>query len=114
MIKLWSFGARPPTKAPGRPPNPSPSKSQWYAVQLLPGTRCCTAVKAAARKRWLSAVAPRFPLPGCDVKTCECRYQHHADRRAGPRRRADRDALPRQYEGPERRVPRQDRRRPRK
>lgn len=118
MIKIWGFGAGPGiTKPPGiaRPNKVSetaPGKTRWDAVQLVPGTRCCTAVKMAARKRWLSAVAPRFPLPGCDLKTCECRYQHHADRRAGPRRRVDRDALPRQYEGQERRATRRDRRRP--
>ena len=106
MIKIWGFGSR------GKTPTATPKKSQWSAVSLVPGTKCCTAVKAAARRRWLSPVAPRFPLPGCDMKTCECRYQHHADRRAAPRRRADRDALPRQYEGKERRATRRDRRLP--
>jgi hypothetical protein len=118
MIKFWGFGSRPrPATPPGRRsdrPNKGPNKTEWYAVSLVPGRRCCSAVKAAARRRWLSAIAPRFPLPGCDLKTCECRYQHHADRRAGPRRRADRDALPRQYEGKERRTTRRDRRRPQK
>jgi hypothetical protein len=114
MIKIWNFGSRSGSATPpkGAPPDKAPEKSRWDAVQLVPGLRCCTAVKQAARKRWLSAVAPRFPLPGCDLTTCECRYQHHADRRAGPRRRADRNALPRQYEGQERRAPRRDRRRP--
>lgn len=107
MIKIWGFGSR-----SGAPPPGTPAKSRWAAVQLVPGLRCCAAVKLAARKRWLSAVAPRFPLAGCDLKTCECRYQHHSDRRAGPRRRADRNALPRQYEGAERRAPRRDRRQP--
>ncbi len=124
MIKLWGFGSRPPAatptktvrpnKARTRTPNTTPNKTEWYAVSLVPGPRCCTAVKVAARKRWLSAIAPRFPLAGCDVKTCTCRYQHHSDRRAAPRRRADRDALPRQYEGQERRATRRDRRRPEK
>jgi hypothetical protein len=107
MIRIWGLG-----KAPTKKPAAAPQKTQWRAVSLVPGARCCAAVKAAARRRWLSPVAPRFPLPGCDVKTCECRYQHHSDRRAGPRRRADRDALPRQYEGKERRATRRDRRLP--
>jgi hypothetical protein len=112
MIRFWGSGSRPP--GPPKTPGTTPKKTEWYAVSLVPGPRCCAAVKAAARKRWLSAIAPRFPLPGCDLKTCECRYHHHSDRRAGPRRRADRDALPRQYEGKERRATRRDRRRPQK
>jgi hypothetical protein len=114
MIKIWGFGPARPNKAPGKSPAATPPKTQWSAVSLVPGTKCCTAVKAAARRRWLSALAPRFPLPGCDMKTCECRYQHHSDRRGTPRRRADRDALPRQYEGKERRATRRDRRLPAK
>jgi hypothetical protein len=117
MIKFWGFGARPPASKPptrsARPtriPDTTPNRSQWYAVSLVPGKRCCAAVKYAARKRWLSAVAPRFPLSGCDVKNCECRYQHHADRRGTPRRSTDRDALPRQYSGEDRRATRRDRR----
>jgi hypothetical protein len=118
MIKIWGFGARPPASKPppnsarpGKTPDTTP-RTQWYAVSLVPGKRCCAAVKYAARKRWLSAVAPRFPLPGCDVKNCECRYQHHSDRRGNPRRATDRDALPRQYSGAERRLVRRDRRTP--
>lgn len=108
MIRFW--GLRSDKTGKTRPKRPN--QAQWSAVALVPGPRCCAAVKVAARKRWLSAVAPRFPLPGCDARVCECRYQHHSDRRAGPRRRADRDALPRQYEGQERRASRRDRRAP--
>lgn len=121
MIKIWRFSALPfaalsKTKvAPARPIKPiKPNKSKWYSVSLVPGKRCCTAVKQLARKRFLSADAPRFPVAKCDLKTCECRYQHHDDRRAAPRRRVDREALPRAYDGNERRAPRRERRRPEK
>jgi hypothetical protein len=119
MIKIWRFSAQPPASAPkakSAPPKPShplkPPKLKWYSVSLVPGKRCCLAVKQLARKRWLSADAPRFPVAKCDMKTCECRYQHHDDRRGTPRRRVDREALPRSYEGDERRASRRERRRP--
>jgi hypothetical protein len=99
-------------RARGRMPEKKPAPTKWAAVSLVPGPRCCPAVKRAARKRWLSAVAPRFPLTSCNLPTCDCRYQHHADRRAGPRRWTEREALPRTYDGRERRVQRRDRRRP--
>jgi hypothetical protein len=38
--------------------------------------------------RFLSAKAPKLPLPGCDSPKCECRYAHHSDRRSGVDRRA--------------------------
>jgi hypothetical protein len=108
MIRLWSFGARSELATKSE----RPSKSPWYAVSVVPGSRCCTAVKGQIRKRWLSTEAPRLPVPKCDIRTCDCRYQHHTDRRAAPRRRVDRDALPRNFDGQERRTRMRDRRRP--
>jgi hypothetical protein len=119
MIKIWRFNTQPlasVAKTKSAPPKPGkPSKpviSKWYSVSLVPGKRCCAAVKQLSRKRWLSADAPRFPVAKCDLKTCECRYQHFDDRRGTPRRRIDREALPRSYDGGERRATRRDRRRP--
>jgi hypothetical protein len=112
LFKLWRSGAQPQAKPQSAKKRPQAPRPKWYSVSVLPGKRCCQAVKAIARKRVLSAEAPRLPLPGCDLRTCECRYQHHTDRRATPRRGVDREALPRQYEGAERRASRRDRRRP--
>jgi len=115
MIKIWRFDARAPApKPPTKSERPKPIKTQWYSVSLVPGPRSCTAVKYLARKRWLSSDAPRFPVARCDIRNCECRYQHHSDRRGIARRRVDREALPRQYEGAERRAKRRDRREPEK
>jgi hypothetical protein len=108
MIRMWRFGARSAIVMKGE----RPGKSPWYAVSVVPGVRACGAVKALTGKRWLSAEAPRLPLPKCDASTCDCRYQHHPDRRAAPRRRVDRDALPRNFDGQERRTRRRDRRSP--
>ena len=108
MIRMWSFGAGSVVAMKSE----RPGKSPWYAVSVLPGARCCAAVKTLAKKRWLSAEAPRLPVPNCDARTCDCRYQHHTDRRAAPRRRVDRDALPRNFDGQDRRTRARDRRRP--
>ena len=108
MIRMWSFGARPVIAVKSE----RPGKSPWYAVSVVPAVRSCAAVKALARKRWLSSEAPRLPVPKCDARTCDCRYLHHTDRRAAPRRRVDRDALPRNFEGQDRRSRSRDRRRP--
>jgi hypothetical protein len=41
--------------------------------------------------RLLSATQPRLPMVGCDrPDLCDCRFKHHDDRRAGPRRRVER------------------------
>jgi hypothetical protein len=114
MLKIWRFGAQPQIKSPSAKKTSPPKKPKWYSVSVVPGKPCCPAVKGLARKRWLSAEAPRLPLERCDIRTCTCRYQHHEDRRGAPRRRVDRQALPRQYEGSERRAVNRDRRRPEK
>jgi hypothetical protein len=123
MIKIWRFGAKPPASlAPKvvptkrtplkKPPSTAANKTRWYAVSVIPGKRCCLAAKQVLRKRWLSAEAPRLPLERCDQRTCECRYQHHTDRRGVPRRRVDREALPHPFDGVNKRVSRRDRRKP--
>jgi hypothetical protein len=116
MIKIWGFGAKQPVPTKSikakKPASPSTNKTKWYAVSVVPGKRCCLAAKQVFKKRWLSADAPRLPLERCDLRTCECRYQHHTDRRGTPRRRVDREALPHPFDGQEKRVLKRERRRP--
>jgi hypothetical protein len=116
MIKIWGFGAKQPVPIKRieakKSASPSTNKTKWYAVSVVPGKRCCLAAKQALKKRWLSADAPRLPLERCDLRTCECRYQHHSDRRGMPRRRVDRQALPHPFDGQEKRVLKRERRRP--
>jgi hypothetical protein len=124
MIKIWRFGAKPPAAKPSKqavptkstqpkkPMNSNGNKTKWYSVSVMPGKRCCAAAKQLAKKRWLSTAAPRLPLERCDQRTCECRYQHHTDRRGMPRRRVDREALPHQFDGQDKRTIKRDRRRP--
>jgi hypothetical protein len=84
----------------------------FHAVSINPGPRCCQAAKALTGVRFLSAQAPRLPLPQCEAGTCECKYLHHEDRRADDRRAVDggpsRGGPP--FAGPDRRKSKRDRR----
>jgi hypothetical protein len=78
----------------------------YHAVSIVAGPHCCEAVKAEVGRRYFSKDAPRVPVAKCNRPDCRCRYVHHDDRRAEPRRIADgRDAPPAApYKGPERRL----------
>jgi hypothetical protein len=60
----------------------------WHAVSIVTKTAGCRAVQALRSKRFLSAAAPRLPLPECTMgDSCPCAYKHFADRRGQPRRK---------------------------
>jgi hypothetical protein len=66
---------------------PQPHRLRFHAVSIVAGPNACAQVKALTGVRLLSAEAPRLPVIGCtDPSGCRCRFQHHDDRRAGPRR----------------------------
>lgn len=66
-----------------------PDRSNAYhCVAIDYSAEPCMAVKKMEGKRFLSAEAPIFPLPGCTSKSCQCRYVHYDDRRARPDRRS--------------------------
>ena len=102
MAMKWSLGElfglkkQPPAK-------PRPLETQFHAVSIIPGDSACAAAYRFTRQRFLSAYAPRLPLPTCDAPRCTCRYKHHKDRRAGPRRRSEVGMMEAQYGGSERR-----------
>ncbi len=58
-----------------------------HAVSIEVGRRPCEAARELHDKRFLSAEAPPLPLKDCDAEACECRYEHHADRRKEEDRR---------------------------
>jgi hypothetical protein len=63
------------------------TKLRYHCVSIVGGPGACAVVKALASQRLLSAEAPRLPLVGCDHPAdCACIFEHHDDRRAGPRR----------------------------
>ena len=70
------------------PLKPRPLRLRFHAVSIVAGEIACAQAKALKDVRLLSSIeAPRLPLIGCTRSDdCQCRYQHHADRRAGSRR----------------------------
>lgn len=83
------------------------SKLKYHCVEIVGGPDCCEAAKTLAGQRLLSDQAPLVPLADCDrPRDCACIYQHHDDRRAGPRRQkpAGRQQQKRLWHGPDRRV----------
>jgi hypothetical protein len=65
-------------------------KHAWHAVTIVPGAAACDAAQELRGRRFLSSAAPRLPLAGCTNRDqCQCKYQHHADRRGNPRRASD-------------------------
>jgi hypothetical protein len=62
-------------------------KLRFHAVSVIGGAHACAAAQALKDVRLLSAEAPRLPMANCEhPATCNCRFQHYSDRRAGPRR----------------------------
>ena len=80
-----------------------PRWGAWHCVSVRPSRPACAAVLRFRNFRFLPAEAPIFPLSECDVSRCDCRYEHHADRRRGQRRRDDAEVSRGLYTGPERR-----------
>jgi hypothetical protein len=82
-----------------KPPGP-----RWNAVSVVSASGGCEAARALKGRRFLSADAPRLPLAECPAAmTCQCTYKKYADRRAGPRREAEKTGLHRTPAGQERR-----------
>lgn len=76
----------------------SKPRLRYHAVEIIAGPDGCPAARELKGVRVLSAEAPRVPLSNCDrPHQCACRYRHHDDRRAGPRRTDETEALPRTW-----------------
>lgn len=72
---------------PPRKPRPAPGNpNKYHAVSIVRSLEACAPSVHLSGKRFLSSEAPALPLPGCAVRSCRCRYVHHADRRADDRR----------------------------
>ncbi|MCH7509122.1 MAG: hypothetical protein IIB68_04705 [Proteobacteria bacterium] len=72
--------SRPEDKTQGTPPGP------YHSVTIKSLRSSCVTARALKGIRFLSKEAPALPLEDCDVDICNCRYEHHADRRDRPRR----------------------------
>jgi hypothetical protein len=70
------------------------SKHPWHAVAIVPRADACEPAVAIRGKRFLSPDAPSLPLQDCpNPSACKCVYQHHEDRRTGPRRASELSGL---------------------
>jgi hypothetical protein len=76
----------------------------YHAVSILTGRCPCSAALHLSAVRFLSSEAPRLPLENCNAPVCECRYQHHKDRRSSDRRRPDVWSSGRSWVGKDRRA----------
>jgi hypothetical protein len=102
----WLAGLFGTKKVAQATPANKPANNPYHAVSVLPGSSACGAAYRFSGQRFLSREAPRLPLPSCDSKICGCRFKHHKDRRAGPRRNSDVGLVSSSYVGKERRGPR--------
>lgn len=69
------------------PLKPPPQRLRYHAVSVVAGPNACAQAKALKDVRLLSLAAPRLPIVGCtNPDSCQCKFAHFADRRAGPRR----------------------------
>jgi hypothetical protein len=69
------------------PLKPRPLRLRYHAVSIVAGPAACAQAIAVKDVRLLSLEAPRLPIIGCsNPDSCLCKFQHHDDRRAGPRR----------------------------
>jgi hypothetical protein len=92
------------------PTAPVRRATPYRGIGVKPGQPCCVEAKQLRGLRFLSASAPKLPLPGCQAAECHCRYLHFADRRSGDDRRGMGTANNRPPTGSERRRLRQGRR----
>ena len=94
-----------------RSANANREQHPYRSVSINSRSRTCAAASRIQGRRFLSAHAPQLPLGGCEqAQQCQCRYQHHVDRRQGARRDSDHGLPANAYIGENRRH-RKDRRR---
>ena len=94
-----------PSAAPAelKPAEPKRPQRPWHAVSIVAGPQPCAAAAGLTRKRFLSREAPPLPLKGCNQEYCTCRYDHHDDRRKGPRRASEMGVSVDGYDGRDKR-----------
>ena len=53
----------------------------FHSVSIVNDGSCCEQAETLSGKRFLSKDAPEIPMEECTMTQCQCRYQHHEDRR---------------------------------
>ncbi|MBL8272140.1 hypothetical protein [Steroidobacter sp.] len=103
---LFGAAVKKAPKAHSSPQRAPTTNNAYHAVSVMPGPNACAAAYRFSGQRFLSLQAPRLPLPSCDAAACNCRFKHHKDRRAGPRRNSDVGMVTASFSGNERRLKR--------
>jgi len=101
LKRAWALLGREEPEPPAAAPRKAPQR--YHAVTVVPGRHACAEVRALSGKRFLSREAPPLPLKNCGSAACECRYEHHEDRRKGNRRARDLGVCIDGYDGDEKR-----------
>ena len=59
---------------------------KFHCITIHHDKHACDSVKRLSHQRVLSGEAPVLPLISCDAAQCNCRFEHHEDRRFEDRR----------------------------
>lgn len=70
-----------PSQAADLSINKTHSFHSFHSVSIVNNGSCCEQIEALSGKRFLSKDAPEIPMEECTMANCQCRYQHHEDRR---------------------------------
>lgn len=86
LFGLFKLNSRPKRhKHSSQAADPSINKTHsfhsFHSVSIVNNGSCCEQIEALSGKRFLSKDAPEIPMEECTKANCQCRYQHHEDRR---------------------------------
>jgi len=85
---FWYFFIKPKKSKPKKV-----AHGKFHCVTVHFSNGACKAARDLEGKRILSSEAPIFPLTRCDVDHCNCRFEHHEERRVEERRDAYHKAM---------------------
>jgi len=57
------------------------TEQRFRSVSVKCGPQACDTALALGDRRFLTGQLGKLPLAGCDSANCECKFEHHADRR---------------------------------
>jgi len=78
--QLMPFTPATPARRPARA---TAVENPYSAVSIRCAAGACAGAQSLEGQRYLGDEAPVLPLEECTSSRCDCRYQHHVDRRTG-------------------------------
>jgi hypothetical protein len=77
-----SAGAAKSVRASRAAGGPGPVTGNPYrSVSIKCGPDACAEVLALGKRRFLTGQLGKLPLDGCTSQNCQCKFEHHPDRR---------------------------------